>query len=638
MLGEHDVNNGVFLLNLRHPLVRPLVEHCIRHVESLTTPVSSFQDDQCVMHAWLLSQRESSGRIPVVQCYTDGDYNLFNYDGGFIRHVLREFGSFDARLRELRRLADEARRTAEEVVDRTQPAQGAFDIVSIGRPATIIGPASSFQKEHRILVAAPAAYHHPPPSARWLIESCRRYGIELTLLGEGQPYPHNRRKIGLVAEHLRDHPEYRYVLQIDLKDIVFCATLQEIFFKYQSFGHAIVAAGERNCWPIPSHAERQPEVGTSARYLNSGSIFSTADAWLAAWERMQEKERRMGGQPPEMSFNGFHMFNCDQGAWSDLYVNREANIVVDSRCILFQPLFQTDCHIAAANRDFIFEGRRIVNRETGGRPCLIHANGCIPLEPWAKYVLDPSSVWIWPLIDCIRNADLPSLRDVAFVEYLLLELGLHDPTNGFVPDSLLAYTGKGLSIWRCPNEFARYLVWLAARPPIRSYLEIGVESGGSFITTTEYLRRFHPLRAAIGLDPVLSPPVFDYVSRSDGVHFIQGTQASEELRWLIEQLGEVDLVFIDGDHSPDAVRADWEFARSHSRYVAFHKIMAKNRPGVTSLWEEIRSTHPKNWEFVDSRWRPNLGAGIGAVELQSHDRYGASDRSQHVAVDKIGAR
>jgi hypothetical protein len=388
-----------------------------------------------------------------------------------------------------------------------------------------------------------------------------------------------------------------------------------MFYKYQSFGHAIVAAGERNCWPLPSHVHLSPEVGTSVRYLNSGSIFSTADAWLAAWDAMQEKEQRLKGQPFERSSNGFHIFNCDQAAWSDLYVNREADIVLDSRCTLFQALFRTDCQIAAANRDFVFEGRRIVNRESGARPCLIHANGSIPLEPWAGYVLNPPVVWIWPLVDRIRSADLTSLGDAAFVEHLLLELGLHDAIDGHMPDWLLAYTGKGLSIWQRPNEFARYLVWLAARPPIRSYLEIGVESGGSFIATTEYLRRFHPLRVAIGVDPVLSPPVFDYVSRSDGVYFIQGTQASDDLRWLIEQVGGLDLVFIDGDHSPDGVRADWEFTRSRSRCVAFHDIVAESLPGVASLWKQIRSTHSKTWEFVDSEWRPNLWAGIGAVDL-----------------------
>jgi hypothetical protein len=278
-------------------------------------------------------------------------------------------------------------------------------------------------------------------------------------------------------------------------------------------------------------------------------------------------------------------------------------------------LNQTDWGISGANRDFVFEGRRIKNRETGARPCLIHANARIPLEPWANYVLNTPTVWIWPLIARIREAAGSSLQDVDFVEQLLLELGLHHPIDGYVPDATLPYTGKGLSIWQRPREFARYLVWLSGRPPIHSYLEIGVESGGSFITTIEYLRHFHPLRTAIGVDPVMSPPVFDYVSRTSGVHFVQGTQTCEDLRWLMDEVGVIDLVLIDGDHSAAGVRADWGFARPRARCVAFHDIVAKNLPGVATLWSEIRSSYPKTWEFVDSKWRPNLWAGIGAVDL-----------------------
>ena len=78
------------------------------------------------------------------------------------------------------------------------------------------------------------------------MESCRRLGIELTLLGRGQPHPNNRNKPRVVAEYLRDHPEYDYVLQVDFKDVIFCATLREMFGKYRSFGlvRAPVVVGE----------------------------------------------------------------------------------------------------------------------------------------------------------------------------------------------------------------------------------------------------------------------------------------------------------------------------------------------------------------------------------------------------------
>ena len=596
MNGDHDINNGVFFLNLRHTLARSLTTRCIEHCEGLSESVnpndSGFQDDQHVMHDWLHSHRNESGRVPIVQCYTGDEANLFNYDGPFVRHLLREFGSLQSRGEQLSLLID-----CEKVEPQNTPL--------------------SFQEQHGIHVVAPAAFAELPPQSWALLESCKRYGIDLALLGQQRPYPNHLYKIELVAEYLTQHPECRYVLQVDLVDVVFCATLWEMFVKYKSFGHDIVAAAERVHWPVPSHEHLSPETGTSCRYLNAGAVFSTREAWLAAWKRIQEKGKNTLCSPSQLSSQEITFLRTDdQAAWSNLYITGEADIAIDSTSTLFQTLNQTDWSIAAANRDFVFEGRRIMNRETSERPCLIHANAKIPVEPWANYVLNPSTVWMWPLIERIRHAPLSQLRDVEGVESLLLTLGLHDPVEGMLRESQLCFSGKGLSIWQRTFEFASYLVWLSRRPAIDSYLEIGVESGGSFITTIEYLRRFHPLSIAVGVDPWFSEPVRAYVSRTLGAHFVQGTQESPELRSLVDTIGMVDLTLIDGDHSHHAVRQDWEFARTRSRDVAFHDIAGDNLPGVKSLWTQIREENPHNtYEFVDDYWVPNQWAGLGVVEV-----------------------
>ena len=389
-----------------------------------------------------------------------------------------------------------------------------------------------------------------------------------------------------------------------------------MYHKYLSFGHDIVISAQRNNWPLPALGHRSPETGNSYRYINSGSIFSTAQAWIDAWDWMQIRERQFAGRPPE-TVGGRHIFNCDQAAWVDLYVNGQSDIVLDAECRVFQVLDQVDSTVGIANRDLQFEGRRVVNRETGGRPCLIHGAGDIPLASWASYILDPSPDWIWPLIDHIRQTPPNTLQNTASVEQLLLGLGLHDQLEGNVPDEMLQYTGKGLSIWQWPNQFAPYLAWLATQPSIRSYVEIGVNMGGSFIATVEYLRRFHPLALAIGVDPWQSPPVRDYVTWTAGVRFVAGTRTSDDLQRLVAQAGVIDLVLIDGDHSHDAVRADWEFARSCSRYVAFHDIATDAFPGVQSLWAEIRSNYRRTYEFVDQYPLYENRAGIGVVDLNT---------------------
>ncbi len=601
--GDFDINNGVFFLNLRHPHARELVEHCIEYCERLDRQSCGFRGDQKVMHDWLRLRQDIDGHLDLLRRYTDREYNLFNYDGQFVRHVLRTCGTLDQRIDELRRLATFL--SSQPLAQRNCFHHGAF---------------MSFQKQHGILVAAPAGYDPLPASASVLIESCHRFGIELTLLGQGQPFPNLRYKIDLVSEYLKNHPEYRYVLQLDVKDVLCCATLREMFAKYQSMGHAIVTSAERKCWPVDSHIELSPPTGTSCRYLNSGSIFATRDAWLDAWDVMQKKLVDWQGLPGQASREEMELLRRDdQAAWSDLYVHGEADIAIDARSDIFQVLHYTDWRIAAANPDYVFEGRRIKNRETGARPCLIHANANVPIMPWAKYVLNPPTVWIWPLINRLRTIPHRVLRDVSAVQDLLLELGLHQISGELPPgcmgDELLPYTGKGLGIWQRPDEFAEYLVWLSKRPPIRSYLEIGVESGGSFITTIEYLKRFHPLGLAIGVDPWYSPTVQEYVCRTGGVQFVRGTRYAPELGRLVDDIGLLDLVLIDGDHSAEGVRADWQFARSRSRYIAFHDIAA-NIPGIRSLWAEIRSTQTRTHEFLSRRSGASPWMGIGVVDMR----------------------
>ena len=105
--GDHDINNGVFLLNLRHGLAGALLEAVIRHCERLDPHNEAFCDDQFVMHEWLLGHEDPWGQISFVQCYKGDDYNLLNYDGPFIRHVLRRAGTDDERVEILRQIAAE---------------------------------------------------------------------------------------------------------------------------------------------------------------------------------------------------------------------------------------------------------------------------------------------------------------------------------------------------------------------------------------------------------------------------------------------------------------------------------------------------------------------------------------------------
>lgn len=109
MKSDFDVNAGVFLLNLRHEKTLELVEYCIGVCESLDPTNSSYRSDQRHMHTWLKSHENAEGQIDIIQRYTGCEHNLFNYDGNFVKHVLREFGDYQERVDELRRIANDVR-------------------------------------------------------------------------------------------------------------------------------------------------------------------------------------------------------------------------------------------------------------------------------------------------------------------------------------------------------------------------------------------------------------------------------------------------------------------------------------------------------------------------------------------------
>lgn len=75
-----------------------------------------------------------------------------------------------------------------------------------------------------------------------------------------------------------------------------------------------------------------------------------------------------------------------------------------------------------------------------------------------------------------------------------------------------------------------------------------------------------------------------------------------------------DLVFIDGDHSYDGVKADWENYGPMGKVVAFHDI-AHPAHGVGKFWAEIKDRH-KTTSCVRS------GMGVGIVFQQEDVNHG----------------
>jgi hypothetical protein len=111
-------------------------------------------------------------------------------------------------------------------------------------------------------------------------------------------------------------------------------------------------------------------------------------------------------------------------------------------------------------------------------------------EPASSNILPKSAPDLSECINILRNENIKKLRSAAYLENELLPLlGLNNENFHEFPHSLAPCSGHGLKIWQYPNQLAHYLSSLADKD-IRSYLEIGVRHGGTFILTVEYLSRF----------------------------------------------------------------------------------------------------------------------------------------------------
>jgi hypothetical protein len=183
------------------------------------------------------------------------------------------------------------------------------------------------------------------------------------------------------------------------------------------------------------------------------------------------------------------------------------------------------------------------------------------------------------------------------------------------PTHLHPYVGRGVQSIQYPNQFGPYLAAMT-QADVHSYLEVGVEHGGTFAITVEVLRRFG-LRYALAVDIGPTPLLLRRWNRPE-VAFVSVNSHSPAFIDLLRERGPFDLAFIDGDHSEEGVRADFEVVRLHARMLAFHDIVQSyGFAGVGRVWRSIRKEHADEYEFREYTAQypglPGDRLGIGLV-------------------------
>lgn len=193
----------------------------------------------------------------------------------------------------------------------------------------------------------------------------------------------------------------------------------------------------------------------------------------------------------------------------------------------------------------------------------------------------------------IKNCTIDQLTNEEYIQTLMVALGFNNEILREQPQ-LVKNNGGGLLIWQYPNQFSKYLL-LLSRLDITSYIEIGCRWGGTFVLTNEYLKRFQSMRKSVAVD-IIDSPVLNYCMDNVETQFLKVNSTSEEFKKYMKK-NFFDLVFIDGDHSYQGVKNDYECSKHSGRIFVFHDIVNDACPGVSYFWNELKHNEASTYEF-----------------------------------------
>lgn len=215
------------------------------------------------------------------------------------------------------------------------------------------------------------------------------------------------------------------------------------------------------------------------------------------------------------------------------------------------------------------------------------------------------------ILQTIESLDIEKITQEE-LENFLPTLGMNNENLNEMPEHLSEFYGKGLKFWQYPNQFSKYLMYLRNKD-IKSYLEIGCRWGGTFILTSEFLKLRNSEINLFCCDLINMSEILSEYSESQRFEFLKMSSFGLS-RNEINQ--DIDLILIDGDHSYEGVKKDFEVAlQFNPKYVVFHDITSSVCPGVVRFWNEIKINYP-HFEFTEQYDSVNGDfLGLGVIEL-----------------------
>lgn len=199
------------------------------------------------------------------------------------------------------------------------------------------------------------------------------------------------------------------------------------------------------------------------------------------------------------------------------------------------------------------------------------------------------------------------------------DLSAHNLTSFVSAESFWVPDQFADSAW---IEHAPFGFWLVEALRPKSIVELGVHNGFSYFVFCQAVRRLQLQARCFAIDTFegdehagfYGKDVYEDVSRRnrryDGFSQVIRSTFAEACDQFAD--GSIDILHIDGSHTHDAVRRDFEtwLPKLSSRGVILFHDTAERGPGfgVHLLWDELRTRYP-HFEFMHGHGLGIIGVG-----------------------------
>lgn len=205
------------------------------------------------------------------------------------------------------------------------------------------------------------------------------------------------------------------------------------------------------------------------------------------------------------------------------------------------------------------------------------------------------------ILDKVKKLDADSVSEIDIIN-IICDFGLKfDNRRIYAKYEPYMNKDEEVGLWQRPDELAPLIKHLLRECNIDSFLEVGTFKASTFLIIREFLRLKNKNLKSLTIDP--NRFVLD-----DFINHFNINYRMTDINSINEQY---DLIFIDGDHSYNSVKADYQKALSlNPKYILFHDINDKYCHGVVALWNEIKNIGMNNIEFKTNDEVMGLGLVI----------------------------